>query len=383
MVCVVEHGLDVPADEGEGNRGSQAGGDQVQKSGLGVFEEVHHDDGGNEAGDVGDECGVKVERGIPVQRLVVAQHEGDEDARNDDVAEPKHGHVLGLQPVLDEVLGEHEFDGGLEALGHRDHDVGAEDPEDVVEEEAPEEDAPREDLVEVKQFNPVDCEGQAEEVVGQPVLLDEVPQPDAGGGGEADEVGGGEVVRDVLLLLALLVGGADLEVVAGFPNNAFRNDSAEGGAHHVGQGEDAEGEEVHGEQEVDVLLAEDLEEDVESEEGAGGDEGEHCRVLLGHGLGFFSGLVAVLLHLLMRLDTAEASEPDRKQGHDQKAAIGQGHALRGRGDLAGGAVDGSFGSLVDHSVHCCRHLCRGFNVGHVSISVERFNKVAFEKGIFI
>ena len=44
-----------------------------------------------------------------------------------------------------------------------------------------------------------------------------------------------------------------------------RNQLEDDGGHHVAQGEDAEHEEVEREQEVDVFLAEDVEEDVESE----------------------------------------------------------------------------------------------------------------------
>lgn len=50
----------------------------------------------------------------------------------------------------------------------------------------------------------------------------------------------------------------------------------------MAQGEDAEHEEVEREQEVDVFLAEDVEEDVESEESAGSNDGEHHGVFLCH-----------------------------------------------------------------------------------------------------
>ena len=44
-----------------------------------------------------------------------------------------------------------------------------------------------------------------------------------------------------------------------------RNHLQDDWGHHVAQGEDAEHEEVEREQEVDIFLAEDVEEDVESE----------------------------------------------------------------------------------------------------------------------
>ena len=94
---------------------------------------------------------------------------------NDDVSEAEHGHVGGAEAVLEEVLREDQLDRRLEALGHGDHHVGAEDPEDVVEEEAAEQDAAGGHVVEVEQLDAVDGEGQPEDVVCDPVLLDEVP----------------------------------------------------------------------------------------------------------------------------------------------------------------------------------------------------------------
>ena len=47
----------------------------------------------------------------------------------------------------------------------------------------------------------------------------------------------------------------------------------------MSEGEDAQDEEVDREQEVDVVFAEDLEENVKSEEGARSDQGEHGGVL--------------------------------------------------------------------------------------------------------
>ena len=47
--------------------------------------------------------------------------------------------------------------------------------------------------------------------------------------------------------------------------DSARNKLEDDGRQHVAQGEDSEDEEVEREQEVDVFLAEDVEEDVESE----------------------------------------------------------------------------------------------------------------------
>ena len=55
---------------------------------------------------------------------------------------------------------------GVEGLGDGDHDVGAKDPEDVVEEESAEEDTSREDVVDMEQLHAVDGECHAEDVIG-------------------------------------------------------------------------------------------------------------------------------------------------------------------------------------------------------------------------
>lgn len=62
------------------------------------------------------------------------------------------------------------FDGRLEGPRDGDHDVGAEDPEDVVEEQPTEQDAARDHVVEVQQLHAVDGERDAEQVVSDPVL---------------------------------------------------------------------------------------------------------------------------------------------------------------------------------------------------------------------
>lgn len=343
MIGIAEHGLDVSSQQRDECGRSQAGGDQVQQCRLGVLVEMHDPDRGQEAGDVGQESGPEIEVARAVQTLVVPQEEGDKDTGDNDVSKSQHRHVLGLQTVLEQVLGEDEFDGGLEALGHGDHDVGAEHPEDVVEEEATQEDAAGHDVVQVQQLNPVDGESQAEDVVGDPVLLEEVPDPDAGAEGEQDQVVGRELkVDDVFLLSALPL--RELDVVGDLGDEA--GDELDGHrADHVGQGEDAEHEEVDGQEQVDVLLGEQLEEDVEPEEGAAGDQGEHGRVPLGHRLRLLAGLLGLVALLPVGLDGSEGPKEDGDESHDDQAGVGDGHALGGGGDSGRGAIDGRVGGV--------------------------------------
>ena len=47
------------------------------------------------------------------------------------------------------------FDGRLEGAGHSDHDVGGEDPEDVVDEEAAQQNAAGQHVVEVQHLHTV------------------------------------------------------------------------------------------------------------------------------------------------------------------------------------------------------------------------------------
>ena len=74
-------------------------------------------------------------------------------------------HVLTTQPI--EAL---TFDRSLEGLCYCDHDIGAEHPEDVVEEESAQEDAAGADFVELQELHAIHRERQAEQVVGNPVL---------------------------------------------------------------------------------------------------------------------------------------------------------------------------------------------------------------------
>ena len=100
--------------------------------------------------------------------------------------------------------------------------------------------------------------------------------------------------------LPLLLVADELQVVGAGAQQPLGYQPVEQGRDSVGEGEDAQDQEVDREQHVDVLLAEQLEEDVQAEEGAGGDDGEHCRVLLRHRLRLLSRGGAVLLLLPVR-----------------------------------------------------------------------------------
>ena len=66
---------------------------------------MHHEDGEEEAEEIGSECGVEIEIGIPLEAEVVSEQQGDEDAGDDDVAEPQHGEICGThRPILEQIL---------------------------------------------------------------------------------------------------------------------------------------------------------------------------------------------------------------------------------------------------------------------------------------
>ena len=91
-------------------------------------------------------------------------------------------------------LWEYKFDRSLKTFGDGDHDICPEYPENVIEEESAQEDAASHHVIEVEQLHSVNSEGHAEEVVGQPVLLYDVPHPDCGAQTQAHQVMGAELI---------------------------------------------------------------------------------------------------------------------------------------------------------------------------------------------
>jgi len=91
VVLVGEHGLDVAPDQGEEQGHAQAGGDQVEQGGLGVFVNMHHGDCSQEASQVREESSVKVEVAVPLEADIVSEEKGNEDPGDDDISKPQHG----------------------------------------------------------------------------------------------------------------------------------------------------------------------------------------------------------------------------------------------------------------------------------------------------
>jgi len=100
----------------------------------------------------------------------------------------------------------------------------------------------------VKEFDSVDSESQAEEVVGHPVLFHEIPDADDCADGQHDQIMCREVVADDLsfgVIVSWTLGQAEMEVmerdqVGGY---VLRHNWR----HHVSECEDAQDEEIDGE----------------------------------------------------------------------------------------------------------------------------------------
>ena len=51
-----------------------------------------------------EESSVEVEVAVPLEAVVVSEKKGNEDTGDDDVSEPEHGEVGGVQAILEEIL---------------------------------------------------------------------------------------------------------------------------------------------------------------------------------------------------------------------------------------------------------------------------------------
>jgi len=99
-----------------------------------VVKEDHNRHGIDERQNVGDDGDVEVELALAVgTEERHSQNLDDEKSRDDDVAETEEGAFLPL--TIEDVLGEQKLDRALDVGGNSDHDISAENPENVVEEE--------------------------------------------------------------------------------------------------------------------------------------------------------------------------------------------------------------------------------------------------------
>lgn len=157
----------------------------------------------------------------------------------------------------------HQLDWGIETLRHCHHDICAEHPEDIVHEQAGQQNQTGHHVVQMQQFYTVDGERHAEQIVGDPVLLQQVPDADNGGNDETHHVMRRKIVVDKgLLLVALAFSETDVEWHVRY---AGRHQRTNHRTQQMRQCQHFQKEEVAGEQQVDVVLWEQLEYDVQRE----------------------------------------------------------------------------------------------------------------------
>ena len=51
-----------------------------------------------------EESSVEVEVAVPLEAVIVSEEKGNEDSGDNDISEPQHGEVGGVQAILKEIL---------------------------------------------------------------------------------------------------------------------------------------------------------------------------------------------------------------------------------------------------------------------------------------
>ena len=82
--------------------------------------------------------------------------------------------------------------------------VSSEDPKDVVEKETTKENTSGQHVVQMQKFNAIDSKSQPKNIVSNPVFFPKVPNSNTGAQSQGDQVVGGELVLDQLLVLDVL-----------------------------------------------------------------------------------------------------------------------------------------------------------------------------------
>ena len=133
MIFVQEKRFQISLDQGHRQRNDNAAGHQIQESGLCVIENGHDHYSHNQTQSVGKETTFEVDCAVSFQTDVITQKQGNEDAGNDNVTQTEHGKMFSKHSADEEILREDELDGSFKRLGHGDHHIGGEYPENVVE----------------------------------------------------------------------------------------------------------------------------------------------------------------------------------------------------------------------------------------------------------
>lgn len=143
-----------------------------------MTEYMHHQNGHRQAQKVGDEWGIEVSTWFTLQAIVETQQQCNENAGNDNVAQAKHSEVGGIESIDKDVLWEDQLDWCIEAFGNGNHDIRAEHPEYIIDEQARQQNQTGNDIVQMQQFNTVYSECNTEQIVGDPVFFQQIPDSD-------------------------------------------------------------------------------------------------------------------------------------------------------------------------------------------------------------
>mmetsp|Transcript_10746 Transcript_10746/g.34157 ORF Transcript_10746/g.34157 Transcript_10746/m.34157 type:complete len:268 (+) Transcript_10746:317-1120(+) len=249
---------------------------------------------------------------------IVAEQEGNEDARNHNVAKSEH-RMSGISVLRGKRAHKQQLDRRVEVFRHCHHHVCAKHPEHIVQEEAAKQDGA--DLVGTKRdvLDPLNGKRNPEQIICGPVLGLDVHAGKEASSSEGDHVGHAKLdvhlalvvehfgnVRDGERDHALLLGEelSDVRVERGFQN--------EGAQQHK----------VAAEDQVDVVLVQKAEQHVQPEQEARSDNGEHPRILCRHGL-----------RILLALQRRMAPDVDRAERSNQQIEIDRyNHKMRGHRD---------------------------------------------------
>lgn len=143
-----------------------------------MTEHMHHQNGQRQSQEVRNVWGIEISTRFTFQTVVETQQQCNKDARNDDVAQAEHGKVGGIHPVDQDVLREDQFNWSIKAFGNGDHDIGAKHPEYVVHKEAGQQNQTGHHVVQVQQLDTVHGKRNTKQIVGDPVLLQQIPDTD-------------------------------------------------------------------------------------------------------------------------------------------------------------------------------------------------------------
>mmetsp|Transcript_20197 Transcript_20197/g.52100 ORF Transcript_20197/g.52100 Transcript_20197/m.52100 type:complete len:307 (-) Transcript_20197:648-1568(-) len=250
---------------------------------------------------------------------VEAQHERHKDARDHDVteAEQRELDLLGVQ-----VFGEEQLDRRVDPLGHRHHHLGAEHPEDVVQEERAQQQRADLEGAEREHLDGAQREGGGEHVRQHPALGERVRERDADAQREQRHV---ERVELNLLGLGVFVPELPAQPPHVRLEGLHSRQRLQRRAHRLVHRARAQPEEVHREEHVEVLLLDEFDDDVQPDQHGRAVERELHRLLLGDSLGLS---LAGRRHRLRERAVAAHVHDDRRQHEHVRVRVHAHHRRR-------------------------------------------------------